>query len=156
MLTWVVLTWTLTLEQEMFGVGLAIVVAISCLRLGDVVPPWRILDPRRTVALVRLVLHAAARVVAANVSLARRVWRPSMPLRPGMVIVPTRMRSDGGLTAVGLITSVIVDNQIVDLDRRRHELQYHAVWIASEDPDENAKEINAPVEERLRAVMRAP
>jgi hypothetical protein len=33
-----------------------------------------------------------------------------------MVVTPTAERSDGWLAAVGLLTSVIVDNQLVDLD----------------------------------------
>ena len=84
-----------------------------------------------------------------NLSLSRRIWSPSRPLRPGMVIVPTEMRSDAGLTAVGLVTSLIVDNQIVDIDRKRGELQYHAVWVDTEDPDANRKKINGPVESYL-------
>jgi multicomponent Na+:H+ antiporter subunit E len=46
-----------------------------------------------------------------------------------MVIVPTSQRSAGGLTAVGLVTSLIVDNQLVDLDRDGAQLQYHAVEV---------------------------
>jgi multicomponent Na+:H+ antiporter subunit E len=88
--------------------------------------------------------------VDANLSLSRRIWSPSRPLRPGMVVVPTELRSDGGLAAVGLISSLIVDNQIVDVDRDRHELQYHAVWIDSADPEVNRRKINGPLEERLR------
>ena len=63
------------------------------------------------------------------------------------------MRTDGGLTAVGLITSVIVDNQLIDLDRSRHELQYHAVAVTTEDPEENSKQMNAPVERQLKGVL---
>ncbi len=33
-------------------------------------------------------------------------------------------RGAGGLTAVGLMTSVVVDNQLVDLDPSRGQLQY--------------------------------
>jgi multicomponent Na+:H+ antiporter subunit E len=69
-----------------------------------------------------------------------------------MVVVPTHERSDLGLTTVGLVTSLIVDNQIVDLDRRRHELQYHAVAVPEGGPEAAREEINAPVERCLEGL----
>ena len=72
-----------------------------------------------------------------------------------MLIVPTMARSEGAMTAVGLITSVIVDNQLVDLDDDRHELQYHAVWIELEEPNENRDRINGLIEERIQRVIEA-
>jgi multicomponent Na+:H+ antiporter subunit E len=96
--------------------------------------------------------------VVANLRLSRLIWhprlrRPDGPLRSGMVIVPTRYDSAGQLAAVGLITSLIVDNQIIDLDRSRHELQYHAVEVPEGDPEQASEQaseqINAPAERWL-------
>jgi multicomponent Na+:H+ antiporter subunit E len=84
-------------------------------------------------ATARLFLSALTRIVRANISLAQRIWTPDLPLRSGMVVVRTEFESEGGLAAVGLITSVIVDNQLVDLDVANGELQYHGVWITSGD-----------------------
>ena len=153
-LVWVLLTWTLTLEMQLFGLGIAIAVAVALAPLGDAVGPWELLRPRRLAAAVLLLAEAAARVVLANLRLSRLIWHPGLrrpggPLRSGMVIVPTRYRSEGQLTAVGLITSVIVDNQITDLDPSRAELQYHAVTVPAGGPREARKRINGPVEDRL-------
>jgi multicomponent Na+:H+ antiporter subunit E len=154
-LFWIVLTWTKTAEQLLAGVLAAAITAVACAPLGEVAAPWSLLRPRRLWATARLVVLSTARVVRANLSLSRRIWSPSRPLRPGMVVVPTAMRTEGGLTAVGLITSLIVDNQIVDLDRKRHELQYHAVWVDSTDPEHNRDRINGPVEADLRPFVDA-
>ena len=95
---WVLLTWSpFTVEQELFGAGFAVAVAAVLAPFGGVVPPWRLLDPRRLLAIGWLGLDALARVVRANVVLAYRIWAPSMPLHSGMVVVPTRMRSPGAL-----------------------------------------------------------
>ncbi|MGH9098983.1 MAG: Na+/H+ antiporter subunit E, partial [Acidimicrobiales bacterium] len=104
----------------------------------------------RAAGFLTLFADALLRVVRANCSLARRIWLPSLPLRSGMVVVPTAMRSEGGLAAVGVVTSVIVDNQIVDLDVARHELQYHAVFVEPGGPQENRAVVNGPIEDRLR------
>jgi multicomponent Na+:H+ antiporter subunit E len=151
--TWVLLTWTLTWSQLLFGAGLSLLVALACAALGDVARPWALLHPRRLFTSIRLLLRAVGRVVRANLSLAKRIWSPSRPLRSGMVIVPTLQDSEAGLTAVGLITSVIVDNQIVDLDLERSELQYHGVWIDTGDPEENFESMNGPVERLVKVIV---
>jgi multicomponent Na+:H+ antiporter subunit E len=73
-----------------------------------------------------------------------------------MVIAATRERRAAGLTAVGLMTSVVVDSQLVDLDARRGQLQYHAVAAPAGGPDETARVINAPAERLLRPLLRDP
>lgn len=153
-LVWVLLTWTLTLEMQLFGVGLALAIAVALAPLGDVAAPWALLRPRRLAGAVRLVVAASGRIVVANLKLSRLIWhprlrRPDGPLRSGMVIVPTRYDQVGQLTAVGLITSLIVDNQITDLDRGRHELQYHAVTVPDGGPEQAREVINGPAERWL-------
>jgi multicomponent Na+:H+ antiporter subunit E len=148
---WVLLTWTLSWEQMLFGAGIAAVVAVALAPLGEVAGPWRLLAPRRLAAIAVLFAVAARRIVLANLRLSWLIWNPRRPLRSGMVIVPTSQRSAGGLTAVGLITSLIVDNQLVDLDRSRAELQYHAVEVPEGGPDRRREAINGPVEDLLKA-----
>ena len=153
---WVLLTWTRTMEQLLFGAGFALAVGIALAPLGDVTGPWWLLTPRRLAAAVVLVLQAGRRIVTANLRLSRLIWDPRLPVSSGMVIVPTQERSDGGLTAVGLITSLIVDNQIVDLDRSRAQLQYHAVEVPDGDPQQKRDHINGPVEDLVAAFRGRP
>lgn len=153
---WLVLTWTVTAEQLSFGAVLALAIGAAMAPLGEVVAPWRLVRPRRLLALARLIGYASVRVVAANVGLARRIWAPSRPLASGMVVVPSRVNSDATLGATGLITSLIVDNQIVDVDRDRHELQYHAVSVPTGSAETRAESINAPIERRIADVNRRP
>jgi multicomponent Na+:H+ antiporter subunit E len=148
---WVLLTWTFTAQQLLFGAAAAVVVALALAPLGAVAGPWQLLTPGRLGAMLRLLFEAGWRIVAANLRLSRLIWDPRLPLRSGMVVVPTRERSAGGLTAVGLITSVIVDNQLVDLDPSRGQLQYHAVEVPAGGPDQARAQINGPTEALLTA-----
>jgi multicomponent Na+:H+ antiporter subunit E len=152
---WVLLTWTLTVEQLAFGAGIAAVVAVALAPLGDVAGPWRLLEPRQLAATAALLWLAGRRIVVANFRLSRLIWDPRLPLRSGMVVVSTQERSAGGLAAVGLITSVIVDNQLVDVDRSRAQLQYHAVEVPEDGPEQAREAINGPVEQHLAAFHRA-
>jgi multicomponent Na+:H+ antiporter subunit E len=148
-LVWALLTWTLTVEQLLFGAVISLAVAIALAPLGEVAGPWRLLRPRALAGGARLLIAAAWRVLLANLRLARRIWDPRRPLASGMVITPTRERRDWGLAAVGVISSLIVDNQITDLDARAHELQYHAVAVPEGGPEQARAKINGPVEDWL-------
>ncbi len=148
---WLALAWTVTVESVVVGVVVSLLVATPLARMGPVVPPWRLLSPRRFVAIARLAGTAGWQVVRANVQLAARIWNPRLPVAPGMVIVQTLVSSDGELAAVGIITSLIVDNQIVDLDRSRHELLYHCIAVMP--PAARYEAINGPIERRVTAVV---
>jgi multicomponent Na+:H+ antiporter subunit E len=149
-LVWVLLTWTLTVEQVIFGAVVALAVAVALAPLGDVAGPWRLLRPRALAGGMWLLIVAAGRIFLANLRLSRRIWDPRRPLASGMVIAPTGERTDWGLAAVGVISSLIVDNQIVDLDARAHELQYHAVAVPQGGADKVYEEVNGPVEDLLK------
>jgi multicomponent Na+:H+ antiporter subunit E len=156
-LVWVLLTWTLTAEQLLFGAGVAAAVAVALFPLGAVPGPWRLLDPRLLVGLVVLLAVTGGRIVISNLRLARRIWAPSRPLSSGMVVATTDGRSPGWLTALGLMTSVVVDNQLVDLDADRGELQYHAVEIPPGGRDGATRAITGPAGRLLdRLVARTP
>lgn len=147
-MAWVLLTWTATVEQAAYGVAVAVAVAVALSPLGPAARPWRFLRPRRLVRLAAVVATSLARILRANVALARRVWSPSLPIRSGMLVVPTDLKTDGAVTVVGLLGSLIVDYQLVDVEPGR--LQYHAVWVESEDPSEAREAINGPLERLLR------
>jgi multicomponent Na+:H+ antiporter subunit E len=149
---WLLITWTATAEQLIFGGSLALLCGLALAPLGDAVGPWRLLAPVRMFWIMRLIGYALVNIVRANVSLARRIWSPSRPLRSGMVVVWSAARTDGEIAATAVITSLIVDNQFVDLDRSKHLMQYHAVEVPDDDP---AQHINAPVENLIARVRRA-
>jgi multisubunit Na+/H+ antiporter MnhE subunit len=76
---WVLLTWTLTLEQVAFGAAIALGTAAALAPLGEVGGPWRLLTPRRLAATAALLAVAAGRMVAANLRLTRTIWDPAAP-----------------------------------------------------------------------------
>jgi multicomponent Na+:H+ antiporter subunit E len=152
-LVWVLLTWTPTAEQLLFGALVSAAVAAALAPLGSAAGPWLLLDPRRLAGAIWLLAATGGRIVTSNVRLARRIWDPRRPLTSGMVIAETRQRSAGGLTAVGLMTSVVVDNQLVDLDPSRGQLQYHAVAVPDGGRAGASRAITRPAE-RLLTLLR--
>ena len=134
--SWLLLTWTVQAEQLVCGALTTVAMAALLLPMTDrVVRPWALLEPRRTVATLRLIVVSLVRIARANIGLAVRIWSPRRPLTPGMVVVRQRLPEDAAVAGVGLLSSLIVDNQLVDLDRSRDELQYHAVQVPEPDAD---------------------
>jgi multicomponent Na+:H+ antiporter subunit E len=146
---WILLTWTATAEQLIFGAAVAVIVGAALAPLGPVITPWRAFAPTRVFAWLRLLIGSAGQIFVANFKLARRIWGPRSRLRTGMIVVPTQARSDGAVAAVGLVSSLIVDNQLVDLDRSEARLQYHAVEVPPDDVQERYKRVNGPTERRV-------
>jgi multicomponent Na+:H+ antiporter subunit E len=148
-LTWILLTWTATVEQLAVGAVVAALAAVALAPLGPVVRPWLLLDPRRLARLAALAGRAAVRSAGANVKLARKVASPHLHLPSGMLVVPTAAETAAHLTAVGVVTSLVVDNQLIDIDVHGRRLQYHTVEVESEDPERNRAAVNGPVEDLL-------
>jgi multicomponent Na+:H+ antiporter subunit E len=149
--TWVLLTWTMTAEVLIVGAVLALAVTAATLPLLADTGRMRV-TPGRIGQVLMLAARTLPQILVANLALARRIWSPSLPIRTGMVTVPTKARSDAGLCAVGVVTSLIVDNQIVDLDRANHRLLYHAV-VVPEGGDEAAYDaINGTVDRRIARI----
>ncbi|HJQ03032.1 MAG TPA: Na+/H+ antiporter subunit E [Jatrophihabitans sp.] len=150
---WLLLTWTVQAEQLVCGALVSAAMTAMLLPLMDgVVRPWALLRPRRAFAVLRLVLVCLARISLANLRLSRRIWSPSRPLASGMVVVPAPLSDDAGLAGVGLLSSLIVDNQLVDLDRSKGALQYHAVSVPPPDSD-RAAVVTGGTERLLRPLL---
>ncbi|HEY2791018.1 MAG TPA: Na+/H+ antiporter subunit E [Micromonosporaceae bacterium] len=152
-LTWTLLTFTASIEQIVTGFVVSVAVALACAPLGSVAGPWALLRPRRIVPILVLAGAVAWRVVAANIALSRLIWS-GRPPHSGMLVVPTAARSDAEVAATGLLTSLIVNAQLVDVDRHRCQMQYHAVTVESLDADRNRATINGPIEDRVIGVVR--
>lgn len=148
---WVLLLWTLTAEVLLTGAVVSAVLAAALAWTGPVTGPWAVLRPRVAFGLVRLLTVSAARIVRANVVLTRLIWRRRPAPRSGMVVVPTRMRTDAAVGATGLLTSLAVDNQVTDVDLEQRELLYHVVEIPDEDPYAS---VNGPTERLLQPLDR--
>jgi multicomponent Na+:H+ antiporter subunit E len=148
-LVWTLLTWTLTLEVLTVGAAVSALITAAMLPLLADSGTIRV-TPRRVARVGALAALVARNIVLANLQLARRIWSPSRPIRTGMVVVPTKVRSDSGLCAVGVITSLIVDNQIVDVDRARHTMLYHAIVVP--EPDAAYDQVNGPIDRRVAAL----
>jgi multicomponent Na+:H+ antiporter subunit E len=146
LLAWVLLTWTATIEVLATGLLVSALCALAVTRLGSLPPPWCVLRPSVAIPLARLAGSLSVRTVRANLGMAARVWSGRPPPRTGMVVVPTRVHDAGRLGAVGLLTSLVVDNQVVDVDPSSGEMLYHCLEVPEGD---RYDAVNGPLEQRV-------
>lgn len=135
---WLLLTWSTAPEQLLSGALLAIAVAAGSYGLGTVARPWALLDPRRLAALVKLSVVVLIGLLRAGMALSRVAWSRDARPRSGMVLVDTCEDRDGGLAAIGLLTSLTPDNQLVDVDRRRSRLLYYTLRVCTDEGEQRA------------------
>jgi len=129
---WIVLTWPPN-AQEGF-VGLFIAALVACLT-GDmfVKRPYVFKQPRRYLYLLRYMPLFVWECIKANIDVAYRVSHPDMPIKPGIVKVTTRLKSDTGLTFLANTITLTPGTMSVDIDRENGCLYIH--WIHVRDVD---------------------
>lgn len=148
-LVWLVLTWTATVEVFVAGALVAFATGLVLAPLGGIPGPWLLLSPRRTGAILRLGAWVVPHVLLAGARLVVRLWSVHASPRSGMVIVDTCAEGDGELATVGVLTSLVVDSQLVDVARTDGELQYHVLEVPPGGADGARHAVNGPVEVRL-------
>jgi multicomponent Na+:H+ antiporter subunit E len=144
-LVWLLLTLTPTVEVLLVGVPISVLCAALLAPLAPAAGPWRLLRPVTAARWLRGSVRLGASIVRANVAMARLVWSSSVRPPSGMVVVPSRTDDSDLLATVGLLSSLVVDNQVVDVDPSRSQLLYHCVRVPPEDADAYER-VNGPVE----------
>lgn len=130
---WILLTWPPTHQELITGALVAALVALICGELF--VRRLRLLlDPRRHLYFIFAYVPIFAwQCLKANFDVARRVLDPRLPIRPGIVKVRTRLRSDVAVTLLANSITLTPGTMTVDVDPAGGCLYVH--WIDVESID---------------------
>jgi multicomponent Na+:H+ antiporter subunit E len=148
-LTWLVLTFSFNLMDLLWGLAISLVVARLSYRLVAFDLPAWLLQPRRWLYFAELLWAFTREIIIQNVTLSLRVLRPSLPIRPGIVAVPTRVRGEINLTLVGSLMSLTPDTVTIDIDQARGLIYVHWIDVRTTDPEQARQLISADLEDRL-------
>ncbi|WP_266076523.1 Na+/H+ antiporter subunit E [Haladaptatus caseinilyticus] len=72
-------------------------------------------------------------LATANIDVAYRVLAPSMPIEPGVVVVPLRVKTDGAITTIANSITLTPGTLTMDYDEETNALYVHS--IDARDPD---------------------
>jgi multicomponent Na+:H+ antiporter subunit E len=90
-------------------------------------------------------------IIKANFDVAYRVIHPKMPIKPGIVVIKTRLKSD--IAKMILANSITLTPGTFTLDIIGDELLIHWINVKTEDIDEATSLIGQRFEKYLRAIF---
>jgi multicomponent Na+:H+ antiporter subunit E len=121
---WLALTTTFQWQELSIGIFISLVLALflnkNYLKLG--LPPISI---KRIIFFILYISVLFIEIVKANLDVAYRIIHPKMPIKPGIVIIKTKLKQDIAKTI--LANSITLTPGTFTLDIKGDELLIH--WI---------------------------
>ncbi len=147
---WVLLTWSLKLQDIMAGVVVALIVTIITRKLfpGDVV---RLLNPRRFLLTVIYIPYLVYYILLANMDVAYRVLNPFLPINPGIVKVKTNLKNEFARTILANSITLTPGTLTVEVDG--DDFYVHWINVSSDDPEIQREIILGRFERMLRRIF---
>lgn len=144
------LTWSLNWQNILVGAVVALIVELL---LGDIFPAGaiKVFNPVRFFWLFIYGWIFFFYVIKANFDVAYRVLNIYMPIRPGIVKVRTRLKTDMARTF--LANSITLTPGTLSVDIVGDHLYVHWINIVSEDPAEETEIIVRRFENLLERIF---
>ena len=150
LLVWLALTSTFELQELLSGIGLCAVLAFLLssyyLKLG--LPPVNI---KRLGFLLLYLAVLAWEIAKANLDVAYRVVHPKMPIRPGIVMIKTGLKSD--IAKMVLANSITLTPGTFTLDVIGDHLLIHCINVKVQTTEEATEFIGERFERYLRRIF---
>ena len=147
---WLLLTWPPTWTE--IGVGLFFAILVATL-LSELFPaePSALFDPVRWFWAAIYLPYFLYCCLKANLDVAYRVLHIDLPIRPGIVRVPTTLKSDWAKTFLAASITLTPGTLVVDIDDQ--DLYVHWINVATENREQEASKIAQKFEPLLRRIF---
>ncbi len=153
-LAWIALTGSLDFQE--LGVGVVVaafgaVVSHKLLFSGGMREKF---EPKRWGYALAYVPAYIWAELKAHASVIYRILHPRMPIKPGIVRVPTKLRSDFGITGLANAITMTPGTLSVEVSEDEHSLYVHWINVETVEPEQTNKQIAWPFERFLRRIFR--
>jgi len=152
-LAWIGLTGSLDLQELAIGAICAAFVAALSYDLLFRRPMRDKLHPRRLAYLLAYLPAYIWAEIKAHASVIRLILHPKMPIRPGIVRVPTDLRTDFGITGLADSITMTPGTLSVEVDEKKPCLYVHWIDVKTVKPEGTKAEIAKPFERFLMKVF---
>lgn len=147
---WLLLSSTFDYERLWLGVVISFIIALFThefyIKIGF--PP---LTPKRFLFFIIYIFILFYEIIKANLDVASRIIRPSLPINPGVVIIKTELESDIAKTI--LANSITLTPGTFTLDIQRDELLIHWIDVKAIEVEETTEIIGERFEKYLRFIF---
>ncbi len=150
LIIWILLTWSLQWQELVVGAFIAL---IAQLMLGDIFPVGavKVFNPVRFFWLIVYAIVFIVYVIKANFDVAYRVLNVYLPIKPGIVKVRTRLKTDMARTF--LANSITLTPGTLSIDIVEDHIYVHWINIVSEDPQKETEIIVNRFENLLERIF---
>jgi multicomponent Na+:H+ antiporter subunit E len=147
---WLLLTSTFNSQEFLVGISVCFIIALIThtfyIKIG-----FPVVTPKKFCFLVIYILVLFYEIIKANIDVAQRVIRPSLPINPGVVIIKTELKSDIAKTI--LANSITLTPGTFTLDIQGNKLLIHWIDVETADTDEATNIIGERFEKYLRVIF---
>ncbi|KAF2956317.1 Na+/H+ antiporter subunit E [Marinitoga sp. 38H-ov] len=91
-------------------------------------------------------------MVKANIDVAARVLNPKLPLNPGFVKIPTKLK--GNVGKLTLANSITLTPGTISIDADEENIYIHWIDVKSDSPEENQKYVSGKFEKILGGIFK--
>ncbi len=149
-ISWIMLTSTFRKDELVAGFIVSLLVAIGSFEyltehgLGH-------FSPKRILYLLIYSPYYIWQILLANFDVAYRVVSPSMPIKPGFVIIKTNLKTDSGKLA--LANSITMTPGTLTIDAKNDEILIHWIYVKDETIEGATREVGTPFEKYLKEIF---
>ncbi len=149
-LFWVALTSSL--DPQELGVGALVSLIIAFLAGKEITEDgMKNFSFRRIQYTIRYLFVFFWEMIKANLDVAMRIIQPVIPINPGIVEVPTKLKSN--VAKLALANSITLTPGTLTVDIIDDKLYIHWIDVKSENPEENFKEISSVFEKYIKEIF---
>ena len=154
---WILLTWSFAAQELIVGAVVSLLVALFAARFFIHAKAGWLANPAKVFACLGFWLFTfPVELIKANVNMAKICFGGCKAINPGIVKVPTAMKSDYGLAAVSnsitLTPGTITMEVAEDPNEQRNYLYVHWINVEETDPQKAGEAIKGTLEKGLRRV----
>jgi len=109
--------------------------------------------PRRLVFSFLFFFRFIWEMFKANVNVAAIVLHPKRPIKPGIIKIRTKLKTDAALTTLANAITLTPGTFTVDISPTRQELYIHCLTVESENTEQNTRDIGLKFERLIKEVF---
>jgi len=149
-LIWFLLTSSFHFQEIITGIFISFILSVFLTKryIGLGFPP---LGAKRIIFFLFYIIVLFIEIIKANLDVAYRVLHPKMPIKPGIVVVRTELKSD--IAKVFLANSITLTPGTFTLDILGDNLLVHWINVRTENVDEATKIISKKFEKYLKVIF---
>ncbi len=155
-ITWIAFTLAFTVQEILGGLIVSFLVSLISSRFLIHEDPLYLFNPSRLLGALAYIPLFIRELVKANIDVAKRSLNPKLPINPGIVKVPTELKSEYGLAM--LCNSITLTPGTISMDiveeGGKNQIYIHWIDVQSKNPKEAGDMIKGSLESGVRRIWK--